>query len=145
SNQFTKGVRSAFGISIGSTGCVILLLKQMKSQASNPIAFVPDRLCSRSPFFPRALCFPIAFVPERLSSLSALFPAASGTALRADRHQWLLSSYDYSYIPHYLFPITYSLFPDPKFPVPCSLIRSSLVSRLKLVVQEYINDSHHYK
>ncbi|MGK7873523.1 MAG: hypothetical protein AB4426_09470, partial [Xenococcaceae cyanobacterium] len=71
SNQFTKGVRSAFGISIGSTGCVILLLKQMKSQASNPIAFVP----------------------ERLSSLSALFPAASGTALRADRHQWLLSSY----------------------------------------------------
>ncbi|MGK7873698.1 MAG: hypothetical protein AB4426_10430 [Xenococcaceae cyanobacterium] len=34
----------------------------MKSQASNPITFVPDHLCSRSPLFP------IAFVPDRFVS-----------------------------------------------------------------------------
>ncbi|MGK7875908.1 MAG: hypothetical protein AB4426_22200 [Xenococcaceae cyanobacterium] len=31
----------------------------MESQGSNPIALIPDRLCSRSPLFPRALCFPL--------------------------------------------------------------------------------------
>ncbi|MGK7875135.1 MAG: hypothetical protein AB4426_18145 [Xenococcaceae cyanobacterium] len=34
----------------------------MESQGSNPIAFVPDHLCSRSPLFL------IVFVPDRLCS-----------------------------------------------------------------------------